>query len=85
MLKRLCVATGLPLLHQLLNNPLTLKVAKPDGTTVLATCVLAFDPFAEGKDELSASLKLIAADAQSALAPDAALSVKVRPRWVASA
>lgn len=69
---------GLLLLHQLLNAPLLIKLLRADGSTALASASLDFVPLAQGLDQFSvASLKLTAADDQTALAADAALTVKV--------
>ncbi len=71
------VLLGLPVLHQLLNCPLVLKVLKADGSTALASATLDFGPLAQGLDQITApSLKLTAADSQAALVSEAALTVK---------
>ncbi|DBA74219.1 TPA: hypothetical protein ACH3X1_011009 [Trebouxia sp. C0004] len=68
---------GLLLLHQLLNSPLLLEVLKGDGSTALASASLDFAPLAQGVDQFSAaSLKLNGADDQTAVAADAAFTVK---------
>lgn len=68
---------GLLLLHQLLNSPLLLKLLKGDGSTALASASLDFAPLAQGVDQFSAAcLKLSGADDQTAVAADAAFTVK---------
>ncbi|KAL0022439.1 hypothetical protein WJX79_000099 [Trebouxia sp. C0005] len=70
---------GLLLLHQLLNSPLLLKLLKGDGSTALASASLDFAPLAQGVDQFSAAcLKLSGADDQTAVAADAAFTVKVQ-------
>ena len=74
----LCNGSGLPLLHQLLNAPLVLKLLKANGTTVIASASLDFGPLAQGLDQFSAeSLQLTASESPSLLGPNACLNAKV--------
>lgn len=71
-----CTA-GLPLLHQLLNSPLVLRVSQAGGDTV-ASASLDFGGLAQGLSQLSeTALQLTSAAGQIALAPNAVLRVQV--------
>ena len=70
---------GLPLLHQLLNSPLVLRVSQAGGDTV-ASASLNFGELAQGLSELSeTALQLTSAAGQVELAPNAVLKVQVSP------
>ena len=77
------LTAGLPLLHQLLNKPLVLRVSQAGGDTV-ASASLDFGGLAQGLSELSeTALQLTSAAGQVALAPNAALKVQVSPCSIA--
>ena len=74
-----CGCAGLPLLHQLLNNPLVLKVtATGSDAAAVASASLDFAPLAQALSEVPETpLQLTSADGQITLAAAAALKVQV--------
>lgn len=74
--------SGLPLLHELLNAPLVVKLLQADGTTVVASASVMFDPLAQGLDQFSVNgLMLSASDSQNTSAPNVQLDVEVLRLW----
>ena len=72
------VNAGLQLLHQLLNNPLLLKVAPSGSDAAVASATLDLAALAKGLTDLpETQVQLISTDPQAALASGAALTVQV--------